>query len=127
MRPVCFAPLVLALAACGAPSEAPATGSGAPVVSAAEQARAMYQTVCATCHGDAGRGNGPAVATLQPRPRDYTDRAWQAGVTDDQIEQVIVMGGAALGKSPMMPAQRELEAHPAVVAELVHMIRAFGR
>jgi cytochrome c553 len=119
--------LVLVLAACGKPSEAPDTSSATPAVPSAEQARAMYQTVCATCHGEGGRGNGPAVATLQPRPRDYTDRAWQSGVTDDQIKQVILMGGAALGKSAMMPAQPELRDHPEVVAELVHLIRAFGR
>ena len=41
---------------------APASGDGA----------AVYRAHCAVCHGDDGRGNGPAAAMLAPAPRDFT-------------------------------------------------------
>ncbi len=31
----------------------------------------VYQKRCAQCHGSSGDGNGPAAASLYPRPRDY--------------------------------------------------------
>ena len=37
------------------------------------------------------------------------------------------MGGAAVGKSPAMPAQPQLKEKPEVVAEMVKLIRTFGR
>ena len=64
---------------------------------------------------------------LTPKPRNYTDKTWQASVTDDQIRKTIVMGGAAVGKSPVMPAQPQLKEKPEVVAALVQIIRTFGR
>ena len=32
--------------------------------------RATYDTSCATCHGDQGRGDGPAGVALNPPPAD---------------------------------------------------------
>ncbi len=87
----------------------------------------MFKTVCATCHGESGMGNGPAAASLNPKPRNYTDKTWQASVTDDQIKNTILMGGAAVGKSPAMPAQPQLREKPLVVDELVRIVREFGK
>jgi mono/diheme cytochrome c family protein len=33
---------------------------------------ALYQKLCAQCHGEAGDGNGVAAPRLLPRPRDFT-------------------------------------------------------
>lgn len=38
-----------------------------------ERGRTLYQQSCATCHGSTGAGDGPAAATLQPRPRSFRD------------------------------------------------------
>jgi hypothetical protein len=62
-----------------------------------------------------------------PPPRDYRDPAWQVSVTDEQIEQTIVYGGAAVGKSPAMVANPDLGSRPALVAALREVIREFGR
>lgn len=130
--------LVIALAGCGkqeaAPSDPePAAGSATanPPASAgagktAFEARRVFQTLCATCHGSEGKGNGPASAGLDPKPRDYTDKAWQSTVTDDQLRQIITLGGQAVGKSAVMPGSPQLKSQPAVVDELVKIIRAFG-
>lgn len=89
------------------------------------QANFVFENRCATCHGSDGRGDGPAARALPVRPRDYTDAAWQRATTDAQIRTAIVGGGAALGKSTAMPANKDLD--PAVVDALVRKIRAFGR
>jgi cytochrome c553 len=128
--------VTLALAAgCGKKSEAPqpeATSTEPPIaavakVSPVEEAHTTFKTLCAVCHGESGLGNGPGAAALNPKPRNYTDKAWQASVTDDQIKQTILMGGAAVGKSPVMPAQPQLKEKPEVVAELIQIIRTFGK
>ena len=128
--------VTLALAAgCGKQSPTPQSeppGTEAPVaavatVSPVDEARTTFKTLCAVCHGESGLGNGPGATALNPKPRNYTDKAWQASVTDDQIKQTILMGGAAVGKSPIMPAQPQLKEKPEVVAALVQIIRTFGR
>jgi hypothetical protein len=48
-------------------------------------------------------------------------------VTDDQIRETIVKGGAAVGKSPLMAPNPDLADKPAVVDALVKKVRAFGK
>ena len=91
------------------------------------QAEVVYGQVCAACHGTSGMGDGPGAATLNPRPRNYTDPAWQASITDQQIKDTIVKGGLAMGKSAMMPAQPKLADQPAVLDGLVAIIRGFKK
>ena len=91
-----------------------------------DQAQKMFASVCATCHGMDGTGNGPAAATLNPKPRNYTDAAWQASVSDADLENIILQGGQAVGKSPMMPGQPQLKGQPEVLHGLVQIIRGFG-
>lgn len=127
-----LAVVVLAFAfGCGKKqSEAPVADqetTNQAVANAAAEAQTTFKTVCATCHGESGLGNGPGAAALNPKPRNYTDKTWQASVTDDQIKQTILMGGAAVGKSPVMPAQPQLKEKPEVVSELVKIIRSFGK
>ena len=86
----------------------------------------MFSTVCASCHGADGKGNGPVAVTLNPKPRDYTNAEWQKSVKDDDIKKIILLGGKAVGKSDMMPGQPQLEKEPAVLDELVKIIRGFG-
>ncbi len=89
------------------------------------EAAEAYKTRCATCHGDDGKGSGSAAAALNPKPRDYTDAAWQASVTDEQIKTAILKGGAGIGKSPLMPAAADLEQKPEVLKGLVAKVRSF--
>jgi mono/diheme cytochrome c family protein len=91
------------------------------------QAREMYNAKCARCHGFDGDGNGPFADSLTPRPHKYTDPAWQASVTDDQIKEIILRGGLAMGKSPAMPGIRSLKHQPELLEGLVKLIRSFGK
>src|SRR5262249_12819257 len=66
-----LAVLLLALAiGCGKKqSEAPVADQETTqraVAAATEEAQTTFKTVCATCHGAAGLGNGPGAATLNP-------------------------------------------------------------
>jgi len=108
-----------AAAAAEPDSQAP---SGAEAKGEAEQ---MFRSRCVVCHGEKGLGNGPGSTALNPKPRNYTDGTWQANVTDDQIKNVIMYGGAAAGKSPIMPASPDLQSKPEVVDELVKIVRGF--
>lgn len=92
-----------------------------------KDARGYYAERCTQCHGATGQGDGPSGKNLQPWPRNFTNKEWQAAATDEQIRTIIVRGGAALGKSAAMPANPELESKPEIVAGLVDIVRGFGK
>lgn len=134
--------VVLLVASCGKNNEPPPPSSGSPsakpesgpshkrpvaAMSPAEQAGKIFGTLCANCHGPDGTGNTPIAQQLNPRPRNYTDPAWQASVTDDQIAKAIVGGGTAVGKSNVMPPNPDLADKPEVVGALVAIIRGFKK
>jgi mono/diheme cytochrome c family protein len=96
-----------------------------PAEDPAAEARSLFKSRCVVCHGETGKGDGPGAAALNPKPRDYTDPAWQTSVTDESIQKAIVEGGAAVGKSPNMPGNPDLEGKTAVLAELVKRVRSF--
>jgi mono/diheme cytochrome c family protein len=104
--------------------KAPALEKPAGTKSAARlEAEQVMQTRCALCHGKEGRADGPMSKTLNPRPRALSDPAWQASVKDAHLTAIILGGGAVAGKSPIMPANPDLEDKPEVVAELVRILR----
>ncbi len=103
-----------------------ASASAPAALAPAEEAKALILTRCSPCHGATGKGDGPASATLSPKPRDFTSKEWQKTMSDGQLRSVIVKGGPVLGKSPLMPPNPDLEAKPAVVDELVKLVRGFG-
>ena len=91
-----------------------------------KEALAIYDSRCTMCHGPKGKGDGPVGATLNPKARDLGDPAWQKSVTDEHIEKIILEGGAAVGKSPLMPANPDLKDKPEVVRTLRMMVRTFA-
>lgn len=107
-------------------AEKTSTTSAASTGIDAAAAKEIFDSRCSACHGTSGKGDGPGAAALNPKPRNYTDKAWQATVTDEQIKKTILLGGAAVGKSPIMPASPDLDSKPEVVAGLVKIVRGFG-
>ncbi len=69
----------------------------------AEKGKALFVQYCGACHGPSGKGDGAAAAALNPKPRDLTDKAYVAGLKDDYLFTLIQKGGAAVGKSPLIP------------------------
>jgi len=107
-----------------APPAAVAADTGAQ---AAYAAKTLFQSKCVVCHGSVGIGDGPGAAALNPKPRAFADATWQASVADEQIGNTILMGGPAVGKSPAMPGNPDLQSKPEVVKELVKIVRAFKK
>ena len=76
-----------------------AAGKGDPA-----KGKEKYTQICASCHGPSGKGDGPAAAALDPKPRNLSDPKYVSTLSDEQIFKTVKEGGAAVGKSPLMPA-----------------------
>lgn len=63
----------------------------------------LYAKHCAGCHGPTGKGDGPAAKAINPKPNDLTNKAYMAGLKDQYLFDLIQKGGAAVGKSPLIP------------------------
>jgi len=104
---------------------APAFAEDIPAA-AQEEAKSVFAMRCATCHGTSGHGDGAAAIAMDPKPRSFADADWQKSVTDEHIDQIIVGGGPAVGKSPLMPPNPDLASKPDVVKALRAMVRSFA-
>ncbi len=58
-----------------------------------------FKKNCAQCHGDAARGDGPLAARFDPSPSNLV----MSMRSDEYKTQIITLGGAALGRSAIMP------------------------
>src|SRR5262245_51570160 len=50
---------------------------------AASEGAEVYNTYCASCHGETGKGDGVAGASLEPKPKDLSELRAQVG--DDYL------------------------------------------
>lgn len=66
------------------------------------QGKKKYQQAgCDGCHGERGKGDGPAAMALNPKPPDFcTSKKHPA---DEEKIKMISQGGPAMGHSPAMP------------------------
>lgn len=90
------------------------------------EARGIYAQRCVSCHGSEGKGNGPASAALNPKPRSFADAVWQKKTTNEHLRKVLLGGGTAVGLSALMPGNADLKNKPDVINGLILMIRAQG-
>ncbi|HLM46067.1 MAG TPA: urate hydroxylase PuuD [Myxococcaceae bacterium] len=108
------------------PTPEATTASTANLADVPESSRTLFANVCSTCHGPKGAGDGAISAALNPKPRNFGDKDWQRSVTDEALRKVILEGGAAVGKSPVMPPNPTLAEDAQTLDGLVKLIRAFG-
>mgnify|MGYP002381401676 CR=1 FL=1 len=87
--------------------------TGMNSVAAAADAKAIYDTKCAKCHGADGKG----IKSLQPP--DFTDAKWQASRRDAQLSATI-----SNGKDTMPGFKGALSA--ADITALVKVVRGFA-
>lgn len=101
---------------------------GGQEISAEAQAEAdqLWTTLCSTCHGATGKGDGPVAAGFPVKPASFADPEFQKTRDDETIAKVIVEGGGAIGKSPLMPGNPQLAGKPEVVQALVKKVRELG-
>jgi mono/diheme cytochrome c family protein len=81
----------------------------------------LFKQNCSSCHGNSGRGDGPAAGTLNPRPRNFAQPAgWKRGFHVTDIFTTISTGIKGTGMAAfdfIMPADR---------MALVHYVRSLG-
>lgn len=81
----------------------------------------LYKQQCASCHGDTGKGNGPAATSLKPPPRDFADaNGWTRGFHIPEVFATITDGIKGTGMAAfdfLLPADR---------MALVHYVRSLG-
>jgi cytochrome c oxidase cbb3-type subunit III len=68
---------------------------------------ALYQQVCAACHGRLGKGDGYNAVNLPVRPTAHADSAYMSTRPDDVLFDGIYAGAYTLNKSNLMPAWGE--------------------
>lgn len=88
---------------------APDTGAGSNETVEAMGAR-VYAARCALCHGPEGRGDGPGAAALNPKPRNYHDKAYMATRTDAELLEVIRNGKGAMPRWSGILSEAEMQA-----------------
>jgi len=101
-----------------------------PVVTGPESIKAgrvLWEKHCFTCHGDAGRGDGPNARLHEARkgvkPRDLTDPKLQNNMTDGEIFWRVSKGLVEHGEV-LMPSYEEKIPSEAQRWQLVHYVRS---
>ncbi len=90
------------------------------------QGKATFQQYCVACHGSGGHGDGPMAASLNPKPKDFADKAYNRSLKDDHLVKTITEGGQAVGKSPVMPKFGGT-LKPDQVKDLIAFIRSLAK
>lgn len=97
-----------------------------------ERGKAVYNGIgaCSTCHGPEGAGDGPASASLQPKPANFklanyrldTDGDGKAGTVTD-LYNIITNGAQKYGGSMMMVGRGDIpeEDRKAIVAYVLSL------
>ena len=63
--------------------------------------KALFESNCTACHGALGRGDGPASATMSPRPRNFTSSdGWTNGYNEPGIFKTLSEGINGTSMSP---------------------------
>jgi len=78
---------------------------------------------CNVCHGETGNGQGIGASGLDPSPRDFTNKRWQAARSDGELMYVLRHGS---------PGSAMITAVPGLISEeegwkVIRYIRTFGR
>lgn len=68
--------------------------SVAQIAPSVDRGRSLYQAYCASCHGLDGDGAGPAATGLTPPPTNFKNAATNNALTNNAIEQAILVGKA---------------------------------
>ena len=90
------------------PASPPHPASGAEV----------YRRLCLLCHGERGRGDGPAAAGLSTRPRNLAAGELKAGSDPEQLFVRV-----SVGIPPLMPEFRKVLT-PEEIWAVVHYLES---
>jgi len=80
----------------------------------------LYLSRCLFCHGQSGKGDGPAAAGLKPPPTNLTTPEYWKTATAEQMKGIIANG---IPSSAMLPFKAALS--PEQIDTLVTYLRTF--
>lgn len=93
----------------------------------------LFRAYCASCHGEDGRGRGPAAGSFKTAPADLTGLSRRAGGAFPQARVLSILNGdgkipaiEAHGTSAMPvwgPIFRALEAGPSADVRVANLVR----
>ncbi|MEQ9365801.1 MAG: cytochrome c [Leptospirales bacterium] len=83
--------------------------------------RRIYEKRCVMCHGLTGKGDGIRAMSLDVRPANLS----MSRLSDAEQERIIEKGGAAVGRSPLMPVWGS-EFSRKEIKDLVKYLRAIN-
>ena len=80
-----------------------------------DKGKKLFATICVSCHGEEGKGNGPASASLKPPPRNFTSpKGWINGPKLSGIYQTLeegIQGSGMISYNYLSPEERISLAH----------------
>jgi len=88
----------------------------------AAQGKRIYYQHCVWCHADASPAGPSNRSNLTPVPTLLTDGATLNTESDEYLQNIITLGGSAMGKSAMMPPYGKM-----LSAEEIRSVIAFAR
>ena len=105
-----------------APAVGIASSAGATIDAA--EAKSLYNTNCARCHGVEGAADGPDSLKLGAWVPSFQSAEFHQWRSDEEILIAIKEGGAAVGQSPAMPPWESILSEAEIVA-LKDYVRSF--
>lgn len=86
-----------------------------------DKGRAFYNSNCSSCHGDNGRGDGPAGIIMNPKPRDLSSAdGWKNGRKISEMFKTLQEGILQSG----MPAYNHVNSEE--LFAVIHYVRTFA-
>lgn len=107
-----------------APTGGATPGTGTPPATEVSLATgdAVFKVRCEMCHGPSGMGDGPAGQALNPRPRNFHDKAYMTTLTDAVVESTILNGKPGTAMPPHKGLVNQVE-----LQSLVLKVRSFSK
>jgi cytochrome c5 len=91
--------------------------------SAASEGKMIYQSNCASCHGESAHGDGPAASSLDPKPQDLANLT--SSVSDGYLFWRISEGGMIAPFHSAMPGWKTILSEDQIW-QLVAYLRELG-